>query len=346
MSSKTILVVVLALVFGLSAAMLVHWARRNQPDSSPKKVKLVVAARDIQAQSILDATALKVGEFPADMQPVDAFPAEEIGKLTTEKTLLTRVDIKEGEAITPRVLSDKPALKPLIEPNFIAQAIPVEAKEAIGGWLRPGDYVDVQFSYRRRGRAEEHPDGGALTKMLLRNVKVLAVGDVLSSEVAAATEGGVKKSIRLQHVTLMVTPTNANKLTLASQTGYLSLALRGPNDEENEGEPQAVPQDATLVDLLNQPGVETQATDTLSQNQLADLERKFEERLLRSEQRMQEKFSNQGITGVPSVGPVQSPDIEPSPSFLRLIMIRGSRRDERMVRLPAPKQDRAFDDRN
>ncbi|MEK6239638.1 MAG: hypothetical protein N2C14_33380, partial [Planctomycetales bacterium] len=78
MSPRTIIVIVLALVFGLSAAVLVHLAINHGPVSpNSRVVKVVVAKQSISVRSRLTADDLTTREFPSNAVPPNALTSIE-----------------------------------------------------------------------------------------------------------------------------------------------------------------------------------------------------------------------------------------------------------------------------
>src|SRR5207247_8049699 len=97
--------------------------------------------------------------------------------------------------------------------------IDVQEKTAVGLWVRPNDHVDVIGSFR-------DTDGNQLkTVTLLQNVVVLATGRITANTTYVPDE-----EKKFQTVTLLVLPEEAEILTLAQETGTLTLLLRNPDD--------------------------------------------------------------------------------------------------------------------
>jgi pilus assembly protein CpaB len=116
-----------------------------------------------------------------------------------------------------------------------AAAIRVDDVNGVAGFVQPGDRVDVMLTRKANDR-----DVATGTDLLLQNIKVLGV-DQKSSEQKDTAQ--VAKA-----VTLEVTPEDAQKLTLASNIGKLSLSLR------NYADPAAVNvKPLSIADLVPTP---------------------------------------------------------------------------------------------
>jgi pilus assembly protein CpaB len=113
-------------------------------------------------------------------------------------------------------------LSGLIPAGYRAVTVRVDDEAGIAGFLYPGTIVDVL--------AVINPGGGIdqpISKIVLQNIKVLASG----SELDQRENGREPESVRT--VTLLVTPEQAEALTLSSTEGRLRLALRSTTDQQD-----------------------------------------------------------------------------------------------------------------
>ena len=121
----------------------------------------------------------------------------------------------------------------VLEPGMRAVAVPVTQETAAGGFILPGDRVDVLQSYR--------PDGGQheVTETLLRNVRVLAIDQTTTPDKDA-------NSIAGSVATLEAPAGDAELLALGKARGEMILALRsyadlgGPVGRGGVSAPQSV----------------------------------------------------------------------------------------------------------
>jgi pilus assembly protein CpaB len=135
-------------------------------------------------------------------------------------------------------------LSALVKPGMKAVTIRVNDVEGVGGFVLPGDHVDIVLT-------RQLEKGSATTQVVLQNTRVLAVDQVADDRAAKAT---VAKS-----VTLEVDTVEAQKLWLASSVGSLSLLLRKAG-ETAETKTRKV----TLNDLgTNEPVGDKSATTTV-----------------------------------------------------------------------------------
>jgi len=113
-------------------------------------------------------------------------------------------------------------LAAMIPPGM--RAVPVRVNEVVGvaGFVVPGMRIDVLISGQK-------PQGdtsmGTLTRTLLQNLEVLSAGTDFKKD----PEG---KPVQVQVINLLVTPEQAELLSLASAQTQIQLVLRNPLDHE------------------------------------------------------------------------------------------------------------------
>jgi pilus assembly protein CpaB len=116
----------------------------------------------------------------------------------------------------------------LLDEGLRAMAVQVNSVVGVAGFVQPGDYVDVITTMRPDGETKDvlDNDAASISKIILQNIKVLAVGTHL------ATEG--REPVKVKVVTLAVTPDQSEKLALGSQYGKIQLTIRSRIDQEEE----------------------------------------------------------------------------------------------------------------
>jgi len=219
-------VFLIALVAGGGLAYGTYSYLQNVPVRTvtvPTK-KVVVANADLSLGSELSADDLTTLDWPAGAVPEGAFdnPTALVGRGLI-------ASVVHHEPILPGKLASKEAgsgLPPII-PNG-KRAVSVKVNEVIGvaGYVLPGTHVDVLATANASNGADS-----VTTKVVLSNVEVLAAGTRLEQDSKDA------KPIQVTVVTLLVTPEDAERLTLASTEGKIQLALRNPLDLESPATP-------------------------------------------------------------------------------------------------------------
>lgn len=162
-----------------------------------------------------------------------------------------RHDLESGEPVTTRALitdAKSNFLSALIAPGMRAVAVNVSQTSTAGGFVAPGDHVDVLLAYTMRlnGPAQNASSDVVqrfATEIVLSDVKVLAVDQNSNDSNHEAKVG--------RTATLEVSLKDAEKLAIAEQMGTLSLVMRriGEKDAPN-GPPPPIETDVTSTPLI------------------------------------------------------------------------------------------------
>jgi pilus assembly protein CpaB len=107
--------------------------------------------------------------------------------------------------------------------------VPVTAMTGVGGFIFPGDRVDVVVTQEIQGEGEGDPLRASET--FLRNIRVLATDQTTEK---TTDENGKTVVTEFRTVTLEVTPKIAEKVAVAQSVGTISLALRSLSDSQGE----------------------------------------------------------------------------------------------------------------
>ncbi len=121
-------------------------------------------------------------------------------------------------------------LPPVIPTGLRAVSVRVNEVIGVAGYVLPGTRVDVVATVSPNSRPEN-----ATSKVVLANVEVLAAGTRIEQDIDR------DDPIQVTVVTLLVTPEQAEKLTLASTEGKIQLALRNPADKSTPTTPGVRP---------------------------------------------------------------------------------------------------------
>ena len=181
---------------------------------------VVVAAGDVREGTSLDKTMLSVAEWPAATVPDGAFgvPDSVVGRVV-------RVAVFKGEPLVPgrlAPLGSGAGLEVKITPGKRAMAIRINDVAGIAGMIQPNSRVDVLVTLRD----EASQQGRQVAKLFMENMRVLSVG----TQVERGEDG---KPINATTATLEVTPQEAERLAVASNTGAIQLVLRGFGDPDS-----------------------------------------------------------------------------------------------------------------
>lgn len=218
-TNRTLVIFFVALLLAVLAVFIArHWVETLQPGSVPQAqtVPVVVAALEIPYLQKIDASQVGTLAWPKESAPENALsdPSQAIGRIATQT-------IYPGEIILARRLRDHLGGSPLamvIAPHMRAVAVRVNDVSGVGGFLLPGNRVDVLAS-----RKSQNSDA-IRTDTILQDVKVLAVDQEASQD--------KDKPVVVKAVTLEMNPAQAETVVKADEEGSLQLALRNPTDQK------------------------------------------------------------------------------------------------------------------
>ncbi len=210
------------LVGALAAAMGVRYVHNLQQQIAEIRnsgnrttVDVVVAADQIPIGSRIEANQVKLVAWPVEAQPEGTARA-------TKDVLgsIARATIERNQPILHQDLVAQGAgLLPLMIPEGMrGMSVRVDTVTGVSGFITPNSHVDVVIA----GQAEGEPD--QKSKVVLQNVKVLATGKSIEQK--------DEKPVEVPTVTLLVSPEDAERLTLAARFEPVRLALRNYRDEE------------------------------------------------------------------------------------------------------------------
>jgi pilus assembly protein CpaB len=207
-----VLVGFLALALGLFVSHRMYRALQSKT-ASARGVDVVVAAHNIAVDTKIDDKDIKVVHFPTGDLPPNCFHLKSsvVGRGVV-------LPIAEGEFVLPNKLAGENAesgMTSLIPPGM--RAVSVRVNEVIGvvGFVLPGTRVDVLLIGTPSGASHEQ------ATTVLENVAVIASGQKLDQSSSGEPQNAPV-------ITLLVSPEDAKKLTLASSKGRIQLILRHP----------------------------------------------------------------------------------------------------------------------
>jgi len=216
--ANNVIILVIAIVMGgIAAFMARSWLLSRTQVSASETI--VVAAKSLPFGTPLTDDVVREIPWAAPTLPTGAFSS--IQALSKDGRRTTLASIEQGEPIlSSRVTGpgQRASLSTMIDPDKRAITIRVDDVRGVAGFILPGDRVDVVLI-----RSESDSSGRKdYSDLLLQDVKVIAVDQISAEQKDRPT---VAKA-----VTLQVTPEQAQKISLATDVGHLSLILRKAGD--------------------------------------------------------------------------------------------------------------------
>ncbi|MDZ7636932.1 MAG: Flp pilus assembly protein CpaB [Bryobacterales bacterium] len=207
-------------VAGLASVVLYLQIRgRLGTETTPTKTQIVVATRQLEIGSVIKEGDVKTVPWASDLPQ---------GALSTPEAAFKRGVISTIYASEPVLQSRLAAegagggLAATIPKGMRAVGLKVDQVIGVAGFVVPGMRVDVIVA-GNPGR--DYADRGTMSKMLLQNIEVLSAGQNIQRD----AEG---KPIQVQVVNVLVTPEQAERVTLASSEARIQLILRNPLDQD------------------------------------------------------------------------------------------------------------------
>lgn len=234
MSTKLAIMAGLAVTFGATS----YYAGNEYLDSQAKArlnqiengnainaaalTQIVVATQPMKFGEAVSAENLKLVSWPKDSLPEGTYTTIEAAIGNGERKAIKSIEANEPVLALKLTGEDgRAGLAGLIADGMRAVTIGVDTVKGVGGFVQPGDRVDIVFTQRDRKTGEQSAN------IIMENIKVLSVDQQADSRSDGAK---VAKS-----VTLETNAEGAQRLALSRDVGKLSLILRAAGDEASIG---------------------------------------------------------------------------------------------------------------
>lgn len=188
-----------------------------------KTVRVLVADKDFQRGDRIDVKGVKWVQWPEQsvsekfITEASGTKPEDLARAVARTEIVAGQPLISDEIVRPDSGGQMAAI---LTPGMRAVTMRVTPETASGGFILPGDRVDVLHTDGTR-------DTNMKTRTLFENVRVLAVNNLFSDKPDMAYVEGV-------NVTLELSPEDAETFVTARSSGKLSLALRSVFKPEGE----------------------------------------------------------------------------------------------------------------
>jgi len=243
MNVVRISVLALALVAAGVAAFLVRGLMvQNQQQAEAQAPVIETVGVLVASRNITPGETVRAGDLRWQQWPLTSVAEGQITQ-TTEPNARTDFEgsiarrmFGAGEPVVPGALVQPGTaglMAALVSPGMRAMAVSVSDENSAGGFILPGDRVDVVLT---RETGDDRASRSYISETVLYNVRVLAIDQVFDEDV----EGGAMVG---DTITLELTPPQSETLALAQAVGDVSLALRSFADShDNEPDDSIVPE--------------------------------------------------------------------------------------------------------
>ncbi|MXO58081.1 Flp pilus assembly protein CpaB [Altererythrobacter salegens] len=237
MDRKKLVLLLGALIIAIGTAMAARsmFAGASAPQAEaapaePQGPKVLVSKRALPVGTIITADAIGYQLWPQELVQ-DAYFIDGEADMSKLLGTVVRHPITAGEPVTQGSLvspGDRGFLAAALGPGMRAVTVPVSEKTGVGGFIFPGDHVDLMLTQTING-----VEGQSLNaaETILHNLRVLATDQ---STETTTTEDGKTIVKAFRTVTLEATPKIAEKIAVAQTIGTLSMSLRSIADNQSE----------------------------------------------------------------------------------------------------------------
>jgi pilus assembly protein CpaB len=240
MDVKKVILIIVALVVAIGAAFGVNQMMRGSSAPAANAAaapvadgpKVMVATRALPVGTILTADALRFQAWPEGLVKPDQYYVEGSAEVSNLVGSVVRNPITSGAPVTKGALvnpGDRGFLAAALGPGMRAVTVPLSADQGVGGFVFPGDRVDLLLTLTL-----ENEDDSKIklftAETVVRNLRVLAV----DQRTTPTDENGAATPAIFATVTVEATPQIAERIAVARTTGTVSLALRSIADTAGE----------------------------------------------------------------------------------------------------------------
>ncbi len=223
MDRKLLTVLGVSLVFALVVSSIFY--QLSSRTAGPKRAEneefrdVVVATKALDIGSTVRAEDLRLQKVPSSAFPKGGFSkVEDVVDRPVMSSILIEEPVVDGR-LAQR--GSGAGLAPIIPVGMRAVTVRVNDVVGVAGFVTPGMRVDVLITGDPPGTSQR------ITRTVLQNILVLSAGKTIQTDATG-------KPVDAPSVTVLVTPAQAEVLTLAGNTGRIQLVLRNGGDQNIE----------------------------------------------------------------------------------------------------------------
>jgi pilus assembly protein CpaB len=210
----------MALLISVIVSYFLYARIRRQYAQSVQPLKIVAAAKQLDAGSTITADSIMTIDWPVNfpLEGAIAKPQDVIGRMVVFPIAM-KEPVRESLLAAPGVVG----LTAKIPDGMRAVAVETNDVANVSGFLFPGCRVDVLVTFKpENAKADED-----VTATVLQNVEVLSTGERTQPDPSGKPE-------KVRQVTMLLTPDDSEKIVLAANKGTVQFVLRNGNDQAQE----------------------------------------------------------------------------------------------------------------
>jgi pilus assembly protein CpaB len=249
MNKAQIAVLAVALLAGGGAMYLASGSpppAEAPPPVAVNTVDVLVANIELPLGAVVKQGDLRWQAWPADgVGPMMIKRSDDAEAIKSFDGAIVRSALMQGEPARREKIVKRDGtgfLSAVLEKGRRALSITIAQDGAMtaGGFILPNDRVDVIRTYRDEGASKALGAEIMQTEIVLRNVRVLAIGQSVQEKNGERVASGTT-------ATLDLSPAEVEAIALAQRTGQLSLALRSLVDSNEKNEPVKQSDKLTII---------------------------------------------------------------------------------------------------
>jgi len=244
MSSSTLrtfafVLIALALLLGVIAYVMSRQidngpnAAANEPVPENSRTLAVVAIRTLKPYQAI--TREDVSLVPISVEPAHYY--KNVDKVIGRSPVQT---VATGVPVTEQAFGRRNALAEAIPPGTQAMSLKISDVTAVGGFVQPGDFVDVLLYLRSSGEQVRNSQA----RVLIRDVRVLAYAQQLINGEQVPDQNNESRARRERTAVLAVPQAETTRVMLGASLGELRLALRAAISTDGSSAMRAGPSTA------------------------------------------------------------------------------------------------------
>lgn len=215
--------------------------------------EILVATRTLPVGTIINADSFRYQPWPEDLIENAYYQKDATDPAVLAGTVV-RSPVSAGQPLTKGALvqpGDRGFLAAALGPGMRAVTIPITQELGNSGFVFPGDRIDLVLTQQVASTGEDSGPALRTAETIIRNLRVLAKGEKVTSENAEGNREIIPGGI----ITVEVTPKIAEKIAVARTMGELSIVLRSIADNASELE-RAIASGAVKVPANGDPAAE------------------------------------------------------------------------------------------
>ena len=245
MGRSRILILLIAIATGGAAFFLVASGDRSAQSVQevvpakvgPEMVEVLVAEGDLQRGSILNSEAIRWIDFPKSSVPEHYITKDNQEFIEALALKRTRRLVRAREPLNLENTvqhGDRGLMAAILTPGMRAVAMLTKPEESSGGFVLPGDRVDVFAS------GFDENGNQTISTMILQDVRVLAIDQAHETDEDSTALVG-------KTVTLEISPDEVDDFLKARSTMGLTIVLRSLFEGEVETRERMRPDEVIIV---------------------------------------------------------------------------------------------------